>query len=167
MNMRKQRLIGALLVIISGIVIVIAFLGTSPEDRDVTFVLFTLGVEILVYKIAGYYFDADIYAIKLERGGVQTLAHQDSSGNWVLNEVPDYGEELLKCIQSTADSADTYANKTIATTDYAVNKAGDTMAGALVAHNDTDYSTYKIRNAAILSATPSSMTNGTVAFVYK
>lgn len=41
-----------------------------------------------------------------------------------------------------------------------------TFAGAVVAKDDTDYTTYKLRNAAILSATPSSMTNGRVAFVY-
>ena len=36
-------------------------------------------------------------AVKLERGTTQTLAHQDEDGNWVLNEIPDYGEELAKC----------------------------------------------------------------------
>lgn len=36
-------------------------------------------------------------AVKLERGSQQTLAHQDEDGNWVLNEIPDYGEELAKC----------------------------------------------------------------------
>lgn len=48
----------------------------------------------------------------------------------------------------------------------ALPKAGGTMTGALTAANDTAYTTYKVRNAAILSATPSSMTNGTIAFVY-
>ncbi len=38
-----------------------------------------------------------VAAVKLELGSVQTLAHQDSSGKWVLNEIPDYGEELAKC----------------------------------------------------------------------
>lgn len=37
------------------------------------------------------------YAAKLELGPTQTLAHQDAAGNWVLNEVPDYGEELRRC----------------------------------------------------------------------
>lgn len=43
--------------------------------------------------------DADYYieAIKLELGSQQTLAHQDASGNWVLNEIPDYGEQLARC----------------------------------------------------------------------
>lgn len=36
-------------------------------------------------------------AAKLELGSTQTLAHQDADGNWVLNEIPDYGEELRKC----------------------------------------------------------------------
>ena len=39
----------------------------------------------------------DIIAVKLEIGSKQTLAHQDASGNWVLNEIPDYGVELWKC----------------------------------------------------------------------
>lgn len=37
-----------------------------------------------------------IYAIKLELGSVQTLAHQEN-GVWVLNEIPNYAEELAKC----------------------------------------------------------------------
>lgn len=35
-------------------------------------------------------------AIKLELGGVQTLAHKDGE-TWVLNEIPDYSTELAKC----------------------------------------------------------------------
>ena len=37
-----------------------------------------------------------IKAIKLELGEQQTLAHQEN-GAWVLNELPDYGGELLRC----------------------------------------------------------------------
>ncbi|MBR2131968.1 MAG: hypothetical protein IJ955_05400 [Oscillospiraceae bacterium] len=40
---------------------------------------------------------ATIRAVKLEVGDTQTLAHQESSGGWVLNEVPDYAEELRRC----------------------------------------------------------------------
>ena len=40
-----------------------------------------------------------LVAVKLEIGSQQTLAHQDSSGTWVLNEIPDYGEELTKCMR--------------------------------------------------------------------
>ena len=49
-------------------------------------------------------------AAKLELGSQQTLAHQDEDGNWVLNEIPNYNEQLLRCCMSTADSADEYAN---------------------------------------------------------
>lgn len=38
-----------------------------------------------------------IQAAKLELGDTQTLAHQDADGNWVLNEIPDYGEQLRRC----------------------------------------------------------------------
>lgn len=37
-----------------------------------------------------------VKAAKLELGSQQTLAHQEN-GAWVLNEIPDYGEQLLKC----------------------------------------------------------------------
>lgn len=36
-------------------------------------------------------------AAKLELGSQQTLAHQDADGNWILNEIPDYGEQLRRC----------------------------------------------------------------------
>ena len=39
-----------------------------------------------------------IVAVKLEMGSQQTLAHQEN-GVWVLNELPDYGEELTKCMR--------------------------------------------------------------------
>lgn len=55
-----------------------------------------------------------IVAIKLELGTEQTLAHQEN-GVWVLNDIPDYEYELYRCITSTADSSDTYANKSLAT----------------------------------------------------
>ena len=38
-----------------------------------------------------------IKAVKLELGTQQTLAHQNGDGAWVLNELPDYGGELLRC----------------------------------------------------------------------
>lgn len=37
-----------------------------------------------------------ITAAKLELGSQQTLAHQEN-GVWVLNEIPDYGEQLRRC----------------------------------------------------------------------
>lgn len=38
----------------------------------------------------------DVLAAKLELGTEQTLAHLEN-GNWVLNEIPNYAEELAKC----------------------------------------------------------------------
>ena len=40
--------------------------------------------------------EATIKAVKLELGSQQTLAHQEN-GVWVLNEIPDYGEQLRRC----------------------------------------------------------------------
>lgn len=39
-----------------------------------------------------------IVAVKLEMGSQQTLAHQEDNV-WVLNAIPDYGEELIKCMR--------------------------------------------------------------------
>lgn len=39
----------------------------------------------------------EIEAIKLELGPYQTLAHQDESGAWILNEIPNKGLETVKC----------------------------------------------------------------------
>ena len=39
---------------------------------------------------------ATVQAVKLELGSQQTLAHQEN-GVWVLNEIPDYGEQLRRC----------------------------------------------------------------------
>lgn len=47
-----------------------------------------------IYEKSGCY--AKIAAAKLELGSIQTLAHQENGG-WVLNEVPDFTEELMTC----------------------------------------------------------------------
>lgn len=59
-----------------------------------------------------------VQAAKLEVGTEQTLCHNEGTAEspvWVLNDVPDYGYELYRCLTSTADSSDTYANKSLAT----------------------------------------------------
>lgn len=38
----------------------------------------------------------DILAAKLELGDTQTLAHKENE-KWVLNEIPDFGEQLRRC----------------------------------------------------------------------
>lgn len=49
-----------------------------------------------VNNSAGVGVTADVKAAKLEIGSTQTLAHQEN-GVWVLNEVPNYQQELAKC----------------------------------------------------------------------
>ena len=58
-------------------------------------------VEISMFQFSFARYDATlpitIRAAKLELGSQQTLAHQDANGNWVLNEIPNYGEQLRRC----------------------------------------------------------------------
>lgn len=58
--------------------------GSSIPDRK------ELGIQIKVGKTA------TIKAAKLELGDTQTLAHKEN-GVWVLNEIPDFGEQLRRC----------------------------------------------------------------------
>ena len=87
------------------------FVLTSDTDINVGF-----GFGYFVCYLSGnnvwfrIYGDGSTYkACKLELGSQQTLAHQDADGNWVLNEIPDYGEQLARCqryfqLYSTADN---------------------------------------------------------------
>nr|DAR00326.1 MAG TPA: hypothetical protein [Caudoviricetes sp.] len=51
----------------------------------------------LTFGFAGKGTDSvKLIAAKLELGSTQTLAHQEN-GQWVLNEIPNYAEELAKC----------------------------------------------------------------------
>lgn len=59
-----------------------------------------------------------IVAAKLEFGEEQTLAHQEN-GAWLLNEIPDYEGELIRCMTSVANAGtgtydDPYCGKVIA-----------------------------------------------------
>lgn len=53
-------------------------------------------------------------AAKLELGTKQTLAHREN-GVWVLNELPDYEDELVKCQTASVDNTDAYSQKSLAT----------------------------------------------------
>lgn len=59
---------------------------------NIQLVLLANGI-IRLYSIGNY----TAVAVKLELGSQQTLAHQDADGKWVLNEIPDYGEQLRRC----------------------------------------------------------------------
>lgn len=52
--------------------------------------------KVMLRAYSGY--TVGVIAVKLELGTEQTLAHQEN-GVWVLNEIPDYGEELTKCMR--------------------------------------------------------------------
>ena len=65
-----------------------------------------------------------VNSAKLELGSQQTLAHQDSTGNWVLNEIPDYGEQLARCQRYAIDLNPNRQNVPIIGT---VNTDGTTM----------------------------------------
>ena len=61
-------------------------LEISPEQK---------GVRLVTYVTESTSVGA-VLAIKLELGSQQTLAHQEN-GAWVLNEIPDYGDQLRRC----------------------------------------------------------------------
>ena len=52
--------------------------------------------QICVHHVGEEQIDIDIKAAKLELGPIQTLAHKEGD-TWVLNEIPNYTEELAKC----------------------------------------------------------------------
>jgi hypothetical protein len=56
--------------------------GVAKESKRLWFRIFTNAKNIL--------------AAKLELGSTQTLAHKEGD-KWVLNEIPDYGEQLRRC----------------------------------------------------------------------
>lgn len=99
---------------------------------------------------------AKILAVKLELGDTQTLAHQDKDGNWILNEIPDYQEEYERCsIYPVENSSMTFTGE-----GFIPASGNVTMTGKLVAHSDTTYNAYRIRNVKLTS---SNVTAGTTA----
>lgn len=75
-----------------------------------------------------------LMAAKLELGSVQTLAHQDANGNWVLNDPPNYDLQYLLCSQyspstgefvgSQHSNPNLLINSYYADKDYIVNQRG-------------------------------------------
>lgn len=63
---------------------------------------FGFGYFVVYRDVDQYWFrlygsnEATYLAIKLELGPTQTLAHREGD-RWMLNEVPDYGEQLRRC----------------------------------------------------------------------
>lgn len=95
-----------------------------PRTLPLSVGLNTITADIGVGKVNRVQFtisgSVTVAAVKLERGKVQTLAEQDADGSWYLLGTPwDKGLETLRCVTSTADPADTYANKGSAGTQLA------------------------------------------------
>lgn len=84
------------------------------EVGGVTLVTTTITLPSSMNTLRAWIYDANgtynIYCIKLELGDTQTLAHQDSNGNWIPNEIPNFQEQLFRCQTSTADANDVCAN---------------------------------------------------------
>lgn len=80
--------------------------NSSPYGHTVDFIPLQTGLfsgsgnlmdgnhKFIIYLGAGS--KIKLIAAKLELGPTQTLAHLEN-GNWVLNEIPDYGEQLRRC----------------------------------------------------------------------
>ena len=63
---------------------------TIPEDAEST-------MQVIIQAVNATPGYIGVLAAKLELGSQQTLAHQDENGKWVLNEIPNYGDQLRKC----------------------------------------------------------------------
>lgn len=78
---------------------------TTTGDVQLVTTTFTIPPSYSNHKVEALFYsdylkngqETELYALKLELGDTQTLAHQDSSGNWILNEIPDFGEQLRRC----------------------------------------------------------------------
>ena len=77
----------------------------GPNEWDVNHVIREQGNVCIRLKETGKNIELDIFcgagdliitAAKLELGSQQTLAHKEGD-TWVLNEIPNYAEELAKC----------------------------------------------------------------------
>lgn len=101
-----------------------------------------------------------IYAVKLELGDQQTLAHQEN-GVWVLNEIPDYEEEYYRCITSDADSTDTYANQKVSNITVQCNSVG---SSSLRYYNKLIQSTHKVLDSTF--SNPAAQTSDITVTTY-
>lgn len=65
--------------------------GTIPTDASID------ANQIVIQSLNTGSGSFSIKAVKLELGDAQTLAHKEN-GAWVLNEIPDFGEQLRRCV---------------------------------------------------------------------
>ena len=109
---------------------------------------FTVTSDIINKLIIGFSGSTDnsvtLLAAKLELGDTQTLAHKEN-GVWVLNEIPDFGEQLRRCQR--------YLFSTRGTTNYV-------CAGSGYISVDGTEAIIVVPTPVSLRATPVCMVNG-------
>nr|DAY51425.1 MAG TPA: hypothetical protein [Caudoviricetes sp.] len=81
MKMREQRLLGALLVVVSGIMLAIALSGTTVEERDATAVFLTLPLGLYMMFSSKYL---------LNDGYVDEDAYMEAEWSPANNDTPQY-----------------------------------------------------------------------------
>lgn len=64
--------------------------GTVPNNAEIAY------EQVIFQPLGSVAGTMDIKAAKLEIGPTQTLAHKEGD-RWVLNEIPNYGEQLRRC----------------------------------------------------------------------
>lgn len=124
--------------------------------------------EVIAYNSANDYIDVDLYAVKLELGSTQTLAHQDADGNWVLNEIPNYGEQLVRCqryyqiLEGKSDTVSNYFATGFAnnTTDFWVNIPLSTPMRAIPTVSASDAALFKVGKLASSAVAATKVTGG-------
>lgn len=79
------------------------FTSYDDEPLNIDGFLFYLTVRNLYIEIPSSIASLSLKAIKLELGTVQTLVHQENNV-WVLNEIPNYAEQMAKCTQYDVSS---------------------------------------------------------------
>jgi len=85
---------GAKSITTTGIQLITLSLATSGDVADGKLTAFEFWADHNIESA----FDIDVMALKTELGDHQTLAHQDTNGNWVLNDPPpNKALELAKC----------------------------------------------------------------------
>lgn len=89
-----------------------------------------------------------IKAVKLELGTQQTLAHQEN-GVWVLNEIPDFGEQLRRCQRYLRPAGYSFVTSTVNGTWYGSSLFGrsEPMRAVPVIVNG-DYKAQSIREVS-------------------
>lgn len=77
---------------------------TTTGDVQLVTATFTIPPSYSNHKVEALFYsdylkngqETELYALKLELGSTQTLAHKEGD-KWVLNEIPDFGEQLRRC----------------------------------------------------------------------